>query len=393
MRVAFESQLLLNENKTGIAWCADNVIRTLAKDIEYQCQLNYFSKGCSLKKIRDLKKYEAEGISLQECKWFCAIWYKLIWPFLHIPYHWFFERNCQITQFFNYVVPPGVKGKSITIIHDMAHLACPETVRLKTKCWLNMTLKSSCKRADAIITVSMFTKSELMRYFQIPENKIHVMYNGVDFSLYHTHYEKEVIEKVKKIYGISGTYILYLGTIEPRKNLQRLIQAYSILADKVNELSRESRLPTLVLAGGKGWLYDGIYQTAQKIGKKAEIIFTGYIPEEDAPILMTGAEIFCFPSIYEGFGMPPLEAMACGTPVLAANTTSLPEILGDCAEYVNPFSVEQIATGLENLIFNQKLRESYSKRGLEHVKKYSWENSVQILKQVYHTMIENGGVS
>lgn len=393
MKVAFEAQLLLKENKTGIAWCADNLIRTLAADPEYQCQLNYFSKGYSEKTLEEVRRYQRLRICLKECKCISAILYKLLWPFFRISYSFFFGCDSDITQFFNYVVPPGVTGKKITIIYDMAHLACPETVRMRTRMWLWLTLKQSCKRADYIIAISEFTKAELIKYFGIPENKIKVMHLGVDFSLYHTGYETHVLQAVKEKYGIQGDYVLYLGTIEPRKNLQRLIEAYTLLFEQESLHEKRSRVPKLVLAGGNGWLYDDIYRAAEKMRVKKMIIFTGYVAEADAPLLMAGAKAFCFPSIYEGFGMPPIEAMACGTPVLAANAASLPEVLGDTVEYIDPFSVQSIIDGLRRILFDESVRKLYIQNGLKYVERYSWENSVKVLKQVYQEIAKDEAMS
>lgn len=181
-KIAFEAQLLLKGNKTGIGWCADNLIRGLLKEPEYDCQLNYFPKGCEEDKLLVMEEYQKAGARLNPCAFFKMVWYKMIWPILPVPYHWFFGSDAQITQFFNYVVPPGVKGKTVTMVHDMAHLACRDTVRLKTRKWLDLTLKKSCERADIIITVSDFSKSEIIKYLDVPEEKIKVMMQGVDLE-------------------------------------------------------------------------------------------------------------------------------------------------------------------------------------------------------------------
>lgn len=383
MKIAFESQLFLKGNKTGIAWCADNLIRGILKNTDYECQLNYFSKGCDEEKLAAMTEYQVAGALLKPCRFFKATWYKLIWPFLPLPYCWFFRDNCQITQFFNFVIPPGVKGKKVTIVHDMAHLACRKTVRLKNRIWLELTLRQSCRRADIVLTVSEFSKSEIVKHLRVPEEKVKVMYPGVDLELFHSRYTKEQIDRAKQKYGIEGEYILYLGTIEPRKNIQRLIEAYDILVKQ----SRIDNLPKLVLAGGKGWLCDKIYQAAKKPELKDKVLFTGYIGEEDSPLLLSGAKLFCFPTIYEGFGIPPLEAMACGTPVLAGRAASVPEVLGECAEYINPFSIEDIADGIERVLNDEVLQLHLKTIGLKYVKRYDWANSVRTLQEVYESLM------
>lgn len=384
MKIAFESQLLLKGNKTGIGWCADNLIKGLAQIPEYECELNYFARGVSEEKQNTLEEYKALGIQTNPCKFFKDTWHKFLWPFLPIPYSCFFGSDQKITQFFNYVVPPGVKGKKVTFVHDMAHMACRDTVRLKTRKWLDLTLKSSCRRADVIITISSFSKQEIIEYLNIDPGKIKVMMPGVNLNLFHDRYTPKQIAGVRGKYGVRESYILYTGTIEPRKNLKRLIEAYELLIKQ----NRSQSLPQLVLAGGKGWLCNEIYEAAQKEELKGHILFTGYVDEMDLPLLMSGAKFFCFPSLYEGFGMPPIEAMACGTPVLAANVSSLPEVLGDCAVYVDPYSMEDIARGLEELLSDDVLRERLGFDGLEFAKRYDWKYSVETVEKIYCELME-----
>lgn len=382
VKIAFDGQLFLKGNKTGIGWCADNLIKTISKNGNYDCQINYFSKNYSDKALSNMEDYRRYGVKLHQCNWFNDVWYKLLWPFFRIPYNYFFKDDCQITQFFNYVIPPGVKGKKITIVHDMAHLACPETVRPKTKRWLDLTLKQSCKRADVIITVSEFSKNEIIQYLGIPEEKIVVMLSGVDLSFFHPNYSKDKIAAVAKKYGITRDYFLYLGTIEPRKNIQRIIGAYVELKKK------RKVIPQLILAGGKGWLCDSIYKNVKELNMPEDIIFTGYIAEEDSPLLISGAKAFLFPSLYEGFGTPPVEAMACGTPVISANVASIPEVIGDAGLLVNPYEVEKIREAMEKMLDDGELWTTLRDKGIERAKRYTWENSARVLEKVYEDILK-----
>ena len=169
-----------------------------------------------------------------------------------------------------------------------------------------------------------------------------------------------------------------MGTLEPRKNIERLVRAYSQL---VNE-KKEGNIPYLVLAGGKGWLYDSIFATVQELKIEDRVIFTGYVEESQVPVLMKGAKAFVFPSLYEGFGMPPLEAMACGTPVLTSAATSLPEVVGESGVLVDPESVESICHGLRELAEDEELCRRLQKEGLERAKLFSWDKTVVPLKQL-----------
>jgi len=377
LKIAFDAQLLLKGEKTGIGWCAENILKKMAQYSEYEYQLNCFTLGYHSEQLENVEKYAQSGYQIMKCTWFHDVVYRMMWSFFSVPYSAFFGKSADITMFFNYVIPPGVKGKKVTIIYDMAYKAYPETVRRKTRLLLNIALKKSCKRADHIITISEFSKSEIIKYLDVPEEKISIMPCGVDLSLYHSNYSEEEIEHVKQKHNIKGTYLLYLGTLEPRKNIQRLIQAYSKLKIEI------PKVPKLVLAGRKGWMYESIFETVNSLHMENDIIFTGYIEAKDAPILIKGAEIFLFPSIYEGFGMPPLEAMACGTPVLVSNESSLPEVVGDAGILVDPFSVESIREGMKLLIEDNNKREELSRKGMERAREFTWDKAVEIVQKVF----------
>ena len=245
---------------------------------------------------------------------------------------------------------------------------------------LGMTLKKSTKRADHLLTVSEFSKSEMVSYLKLDPSRITVVPNGVDFSRFHTGYSVERIQEVSKKLGLDGDYFLYLGTLEPRKNIPRLIEAYALLQKKLG------KVPLLVLAGRKGWLYESIFERVKELGLEKDVIFAGYVSNEDTPPLMAGAKAFVFPSLYEGFGMPPLEAMACGTPVIVANTASLPEVVGDSGLYVDPFDIESMVEAMERIVLDAELCKRLSLSGIEHASQFTWDNSGKILASVCRTM-------
>lgn len=383
MKIAFESQLLLDENRTGIGWCADNLVKEIARDPEFECLCDYFAMGQTEERLKRVNVYEKYGAAMNPCQWFNGVRYKMIWPIIPIPYRLFFKKDRDITQFFNFVVPPGVKGKVVTIVHDMAYKAYPNTVNKKTRSWLEINMKASCRRADVIITVSEFSKQEIIKYMNINPEKIKVMPNGVDLDLYHPGYNDKIVTEVKSRYRIGGDYLLYLGTLEPRKNIERIIEAYSLL---IQETDKE-KIPLLVIAGGKGWLYDSIFETVKKLRIEDRIIFTGYVDEKEVPVLMKGARAFLFPSLYEGFGMPPLEAMACGTPVISSNTTSLPEVVGEAGLLVDPLDTASIKEGMKKIIEDKGLAEELGRQGRKRALNYTWRNSADILKQIYRELI------
>lgn len=379
MKIAFNGQLLLEQNKTGIAWNAHHLILELAKYPENECMIQCFTCGCAKKQLDMLDVYRSAGCRVEyNCK-FKNSWYKLFWIIFPVPYRLFFRVKTDVTQFFNFVVPPGAGGKRIAIVHDMAYRAYPDTVRKKTRIWLGLSMKRSCRHSDHIVTVSEFSKREIIKYLHIPEEKITVVPNAVDHTVYRPDYSNQQIRKVLDKYKIEPEYFLYLGTIEPRKNLERLLMAYE-------KLNREiENAPQLVLAGERGWMCRGIYEKAQRLNLGKRIIFTGYVDPADSPLLMCGAVAFVFPSMYEGFGMPPLEAMACKTPVIVSNTASLPEVVGNAARLVEPECVEDICAAMREMVEDPVYRLKLAELGLQRARDYTWEKSAEKLMKLYRS--------
>lgn len=361
---------------TGIGWCEVGQTTAMARlHPEDNFYYSFFSRKDDHIKTERLAPF-SEYIN-PKIAHASGYLYRAASTYLPIPYKHFFGRDADVTHFFNYIAPPGVHGKTVITVHDMVYKAFPETVRGRTKWMLISGLKPSMNRADIIVTDSEFSKSEILKYFPKYEKKIRVVPCGVDLEKFKPCDTPERIPEVKSSLGINGEYFLYLGTIEPRKNLERLISAYHILTQRIQDA------PKLVLAGGKGWLYDSIFQRVSDLKLADKVLFTKYIPSEDMNPLMCGALAFVFPSIYEGFGMPPLEAMACGVPVLASNAASLPEVTGDCGVICDAYSEESIADGLYTLYNDTALRAELSIRGRKRAEGFSWERSAEILYKAY----------
>ncbi len=381
MKISFDAVPLINSGMSGIGWCEAGQTTAMAElHPEDSFYYSFFTKKNDNTKLERIAPF-TKNIKVNTRN-FSGMLYRSATLFLPIPYKWFFGKDMDITHFFNYIAPPMVHGKVVITVHDMVYKAMPETVRGRTRIMLDFGLKKSMKRADIVVTDSEFSKSEIIKYFPQHEKKIRVVPCGVDLEKFKLCEDKSRITAVKDKLGIEGDYFLYLGNIEPRKNLERLINAYNILC------KREKNPPKLVLAGGKGWLYDSIFQRVTDLGLSDKVMFTQYIPSEDMNPLMCGSLAFVFPSLYEGFGMPPLEAMACGVPVLVSDTASLPEVTGDCAVYCDPFSEESIAEGLYSLYSNSELRTDLSRRGLERAKQFTWDKSAETLYNVYKELLK-----
>lgn len=381
MNISFDALPLISDNMSGIGYCQAGLVGEMIKSHpEDRYTFDYFSRKDHEVKRNRLAAYMRKNCDINESH-FSGFLYRSIMNIIPVPYSLFFGKKSELTHFFNYIIPPFVHGKKVVTIHDMVIRAYPETVRFRTKQLLLTGMKKSMKRADIIITDSEFSKTEIEKYYPQFSGKIQVVYCGVNTEKFYHIEDTERIEKTKKNLGIESEYFLYLGTIEPRKNLERLIEAYNILS------KRDSSVPKLVMAGGKGWLNSGIYNKVKEYGLEERVIFTKYIPDEDLCPLMNGACAFVFPSIYEGFGMPPLEAMACGVPVVSSGEASLPEVVGDCAVIVDAYSPESIADGMYRVYTDRELSDDLKKRGMQRAADFTWEKSAQKLHDIYKAVL------
>jgi glycosyltransferase involved in cell wall biosynthesis len=229
--------------------------------------------------------------------------------------------------------------------------------------------------ARHIVADSLATQQDLVDFYEADPGKIDVVYLGRDESLTAVT-DLSLIQQTKQTYKIEGDYLLYLGTLHPRKNLVRLVEAFH---QTVTTLQNQKI--KLVIAGKKGWLYDAIFERVQQLNLTGQIIFTGYVADQNKPALLSGALAYVFPSLYEGFGLPVLEAMACGTPVLTSNISSLPEVAGEAALLVDPHNTGEIVAGLTQLITDVELRQRLVEQGYRQIQNFSWQKAaVQVFE-------------
>ena len=281
-------------------------------------------------------------------------------------------------------VPLPFPGPLVMTVHDLSVIRYPETHPAARIGWFNRGFFPGLRRASRIITPSQFVKQEVVDELQVDPACVAVTYEAAD-----EHFRPasaEEIARVRETLHLPRHYLLAVGTVEPRKNLPTLLRAYAMLPQDMQ------RAYPLVIVGMTGWVGDSTHyqemgRLAQELRLEGKVVFAGYVPDGDLPAVYSGAVALVFPSIYEGFGLPPLEAMACGTPVICSNAASLPEVVGEAGLLVEPMEVESLAAAIERLISSPDLRRDLSTRGLERAKEFSWERCARETLHVYRAAV------
>ncbi|MFH1412732.1 MAG: glycosyltransferase family 1 protein [bacterium] len=270
---------------------------------------------------------------------------------------------------FNFISLPA--GKNILTFHDLSFLRYPEFFSTRKNFWHKMVnVKKLTKKFDHIVAISENTKRDLIELCDLPEDKITVIFSAIS-NKYKKVEEQNKLARVKQKYGLPKKFILYLGTIEPRKNIESLILAYNDLRDN-NQFLYDHEL---IIAGADGWKSKQVYDIADKSPYYSNIKFLGYVDDEDKACLYSLASLFVFPSFYEGFGFPPLEAAACGTPVVSSFASSIPEIMADSALLVDPYNYRQISLAMEQVLTNEELKQKLIAKGLQRAKEFNWQKT------------------
>ena len=333
---------------------------------------------------------------------------KKLWTQFALPIKLMFGRQPDVFFSMAHYGPRFSKVPYVVTIHDLSYLHYPELFKKSDLLQLRSWTKYSVQNATHIIAVSQTTKDDIVKNYHVDPAKITVTYEGYDQSRIKPQSESQ-INRMKKKYQIDGNYIIFVGTLQPRKNLERLIEAFATLMQRVPRALSVPRVPrardirgthdtfdtlSLVIVGKKGWLYDSIFQKVKDLNVNQRVIFTNYVPDDDLPALISGAKAYILPSLWEGFGIPVVEAQACGVPVVVSNTSSLPEIVrastsevgsdfskvsfannavvSDSAVLINPESVQSIASGIKKAL-DPKIRSDLVKKGFLNIKRFSWQ--------------------
>jgi glycosyltransferase involved in cell wall biosynthesis len=281
----------------------------------------------------------------------------------------------------HYVLPPLTPCKAVVTIHDCIHLRFPQYLPSRLGyAYARSALWMATHRANRVLTVSEASKRDILRYFRVPEKKIDVIYNAIDERFGELPSADEV-DRVRERYQLNDPFVLYAGNIKPHKNLERLIEAFNTLRRDGPEGVK------LLIIGDEISKYATLRRAVHKYKLHKHVRFFGFVPDKTLAVLYRLASVFVFPSLYEGFGLPPLEAMASGTPVITSNVSSLPEVVGDAALLIDPYESDAIAQAMRRVLTEPALRDDLRQRGLRRVKEFSWDRSVRRIHQIYEEVL------
>jgi glycosyltransferase involved in cell wall biosynthesis len=306
--------------------------------------------------------------------WRMSVW---LGQMARVGFNWLVP-DAEMFHATEHLLPPLRGVPTVLTIHDMIFKLFREHQKPLNYWYLNATMPLFCQRAHAIITVSESSRRDIVTNYGLDQDKVTVIYEAASSEFMPS--STDVVERVRRRYGLPDRFLIHVGTIEPRKNLTRLIEALHLLRG-------EGLAIPLVVVGSKGWLYEDFFQRLEALDLCDLVHFPGYVPASDLPAFYGAAAVAAMPSVYEGFGLPVLEAMACGTPVVSSNASSLPELGGDAARYFDPYDVEAMAIEIRGVWADSGLRAEMRQRGLAQAARFSWDRAAEETEAVYESLL------
>ncbi len=372
MRVGFDATPAVTQG-AGIGRYTRELLRALAAvDHHNQYRLFYAAAPrAAAHPLPDLPpNFSARRLPFHDI-WLARLWHRAQVP---LPAN-VFTGPIDVFHSPDFTLPPvSPRTRTLLTVHDLSFVRDPDSAVDVLRAYLNRVVPRSVARADHVLADSHATRADLIDLYNTPPEKISVLYSGVNDS-FRPVTDPAALAKVRLRYTLGdGPFILAVGTLQPRKNYERLIQAFAQLPHP------DLRL---VIAGGRGWLFDAIFAEVERLGLRERVLFPGFVADSDLPALYTAARVFAYPSLYEGFGLPILEAFACGTPVVTSTASSLPEVAGDAALLVPPTDVDALAAALDQAVIDETLRAGLLHRASMQLKLFSWQKSALQLVETY----------
>jgi glycosyltransferase involved in cell wall biosynthesis len=307
---------------------------------------------------------------------------RIVWEQMVLPIATYTEQ-LDLLHSLAFVRPIVACCPVVITIYDLSFVRMPERFPRFQRLYLQTLTRYSARRAARLLVISQSTKDDVVQFCGVSSDKIVVTYCGVDEQF--APRSRHEVETFRAAKGLPSRFILYLGTLEPRKNVPQIVRAYAAL--RSHDLSHDYKL---VIAGAKGWGYDEVFAAVEQSGIKDDVTFAGYVPAEELPLWYNAAELFVYPSLFEGFGLPVLEAMACGTPAITSNVSSLPEVAGDAALTITPTDTRALSDAMECALHDASLRAQLRERGLRRASQFSWQRAAQQTAQVYADVLKLG---
>lgn len=367
MRIGVDARPLREKQTSGIPRYVASLLTALAK-IDSKNEYVLYAH----------KEFEASYGDNFTRKYGAVTRYGSVWMQAELP--WWLNRD-KIDLFWGtqHILPLSMSHniKSVLTVHDLVHYVFPETMRPMNLLINKLIIPPSIRRTDAIVADTEWTLNDVRRFLNPQSKVMEVVHLGIN-PFFYPRPKPESRQLIKERYGLNQPFLLTLGTFEPRKNIKGTFRAFSLLADKIPH--------HLVVVGQKGWKNKDVVKDILKSHVIDRIHFMGYVEDPLIPVFYSAADAFIFPSLYEGFGLPPLEAMACGTPVVCSNVSSIPEVVGHAAELVDPQKPEDIARGILSIVDDSKHRDQLTAVGLEQVKRFRWETAAQKMLNVFQSV-------
>ncbi|PWH18256.1 MAG: glycosyltransferase family 1 protein [Ardenticatenia bacterium] len=385
MRIGIDASRAVRLERTGTELYSYHLIRALLRVPQEHHVILYAPRDLPADILPETRAGQSKisqiGLSDTDAK----RWTVRIIPFprlwTHVRLNW--ELRCHPPDLLfipAHVMPLACPVPTVVTVHDLGYRYYPEAHRAFDRWYLDWSTRRHVRLAAYIVADSEATRHDLAYHYGADLARVRVIYPGYDETLRRVE-DAQIIADTKARYHIAGDYLLYLGTLQPRKNLSRLIEAFARAGLSWRPSGQQDL--QLVLAGQKGWDYDALVRLVNRMGLQNRVLFPGYVAPEDKAALLSGAKALVFPSLYEGFGMPVLEAMVCGVPVVTSRVSSLPEVAGDAAVLVDPLDVDSIAAGLSQVLCQPDLCRMLVERGYRQAQRFSWQNAARQLWEVF----------